>query len=175
MNSNLSSNYINWSHYINQGLVDILGHKEAQSVLENGTAGLVNKYSPDAVSGIGVLAGRAAFKYWLRENYLPRKWDQSEIRMQPTRKKLQSGIADLCNWLSEAIRANFTVTNQGDCWEIEVPSSNGIFTDAHSIGGFFQEFTSWVDQGKFYPVKYAVVFLDGKTINKITIPKKPLD
>jgi hypothetical protein len=107
--------------------------------------------------GILIMAGRAGFNYWLKNNYEAVGWDSAEFRFQPVKKKIATGLERLCTRLEEETGSKINFTNEEKKWKISIYP--GTVIDQHSyefpcgyLWGFVQEFCRWAGLGKFYAV-----------------------
>ena len=163
-------------NYARLGLVEIIGEDAVEDFRKQASEAPLDL----VVRGTLHRAGRAAFNYWLHLQHQPRTWITTDFRFSPVKKKITTGLADICAWLGMNEYALLTMENREKAWEIlleKTPSGQHEFTinRCSFLAGFFQEFTSWAGLGKAYLVREESCILRGDNRCRIVIAKNPLD
>ncbi len=131
--------------------------------------------------GLLVCSGRAAFKYFLKQEGKRLGFDTTQFRLLPTRTKLKKGLQQIAFWMQESSGEVITIVNEDKHWIYQVASSEkGTHELTSSINcdfmvGLLQEFLAWAGGGKFYRVKEASCRAAGADCCSFVIDKFPLE
>jgi len=153
-----------------EGLVEILGKKEAEAFISSKQDWGNNPQT----RGILIKVGRAGFNYWLRQNLDALGWNDPLYRLQPVKKKISSGLNDICINLGSTSKQPMMLDETREIWQINLGNSPDALPCSY-IWGFFQEFTRWAGNGRFYEVREKICRLTGSDQCELVIKKEPQD
>ena len=145
------------------------------------TQALDDMYGPRGGRGLGIRAGRAAFKYALREFGAVLGIADLAFRLLPLGMKMKVGIntfAETFNKFSDQI-VRLEEDEEHFIWVIErCPVCWGRTTDVpccHAAVGILQEGAHWLSGGKSFRVEEVECIAAGDETCKIFVDKRPLD
>jgi len=140
------------SEYKTRGLIEILGPDGVAPFRQQ-----VEKEQVDAVvHGVMIRAGRAGFQYWLRQEGDTLEKVDPDFNLSPVRKKITTGLAQICGVFTSSNRYNTVVKNDAESWELDFSGTDGAHVsplECGFISGFVQEFASWAGMGRLYQVR----------------------
>lgn len=153
-----------------EGLVEILGKQDAETFLSSQQT----QNNDPQTRGILIKAGRAGFYYWLRQNLDASGWNDPLFRLRPVKKKIASGLKDICLNLGSGTKQHMTLEDTQNTWQINLDHSPNALPCSY-IWGFVQEYTRWAGNGRFYEVREHSCHLNGYSQCKLVIKKEPQD
>jgi len=145
------------------------------------TIGLEMMYGPRGGRGVALRAGRAGFKYLLRQYGTTMGIIDINYRMLPVPVRLKSGMQALAGLMAQLGDEIVTVGEHEStrtwmaercphCWQrkLEEPA-------CHFPVGMLQEFLAWASSGRVYGVREIECMASGGLACLIQINKKALD
>jgi len=153
-----------------EGLVEILGEPNANLFLTSHQA----VQSDPQTRGILIKAGRAGFYYWLRKNLDAMGWNDPMFRLRPVKKKIASGLKDICQHLEKETKQALSLEDSPKIWQITISGASESLPCSY-IWGFVQEYTRWAGNGRFYEVREKSCSLNGNSQCELVIKKEPQD
>lgn len=158
-----------FGHY-QEGLTEILGERGAEEFIRSSRV-----CNNDAQTrGTLILAGRAGFYYWLRQNRESIGWDDLAFRLNPVKKKITAGLEELCSQLGKETKTCINFKNEGNLWHLELCSPADAMPCSY-LWGFVQEFTRWAGIGRFYEVREKACQFENGSHCELIIKKEPQD
>jgi hypothetical protein len=158
------------SDHYQKGLAEILGDKDAEEFLRSSQV-----HNGDAQTrGTLIMAGRAGFYYWLRQNRESIGWDDLAFRLNPVKKKIAAGLEGLCLHLSNETKNQIRYKNEGNHWHLEFYGAKDALPCSY-LWGFVQEYARWAGIGRFYEVREKACHLDNGSLCELIIKKDPQD
>ncbi len=156
--------------HFQEGLAEILGKKDAEEFLQSKQ----DRSADLQTRGTLIKAGRAGFYYWLRQNRESAGWDDLTFRLNPVKKKISSGLKDLCSNLGIEAKTRITFRNEENLWHLELSSTPDALPCSY-FWGFVQEFTRWAGVGRFYEVRETTCQHENGSHCELIIKKEPQD
>lgn len=138
-------------------------------------------YGPRGGRGVALRAGRACFKYGLREFGPTMGFTDLAFRLLPLDEKLRSGAKILTDIFNQFPDQKMVIREEEDryLWEIDLcPLCWQRQTDApvcHLLIGLLQEALYWVSGGKFYNIEEVKCTAMGEPACVIVVDKQPVD
>ena len=142
---------------------------------------LENIYGQRGGCGVALRAGRASYKYLLRQFGGPLGLTSLDYRLQPAPQRLRNGLMLLAGLVGQAgnQKVNLEEADGAWFWRVEHCELCGHRTASEVVCTFFtgllQEFLSWASGGKFYAVHEIECYACGAKGCVFRIDQKPLD
>lgn len=144
-------------------------------------AGLERMYGPRGGRGVALRAGRAGFKYLLRQYGAPMGMKDINYRMLPVPLRLKTGLEGLAGLVAKIGDESVTVSEFEShwiwrvehcphCWQRKVEEPACQFPV-----GMLQEFFAWASSGRVYGIREIECSAAGGSACLIRIDKKALD
>lgn len=142
---------------------------------------LEDLYGPRSAHGVLLRAGRASFRYLMRDFGDVIGIGSIDYRLQPARQRLRGGLEALAGVFREQACQLVEIGEDSQHWiwrsELKMASVERELVKGISyfITGILQEYMEWVSGGKYYPVnEQSFVENQGKVIFTLQIDKHPL-
>ena len=143
--------------------------------------GLEQMYGPRGGHGVALRAGRAGFKYILRQYGPAMGITDLQFRLLPVPVRVKTGLDALAALMARLGHEQVSVSeterswlwrsqNCPYCWQRSLPEPGCHFT-----AGLLQEFFAWVSSGRVYAVSEVECQGCGAQACLFQIDKKPLD
>lgn len=158
-----------FNHFF-EGLVEILGKQNAEVFLSSQQA----QQNDPQTRGTLIKVGRAGFYYWLRQNLDASGWNDPMFRLRPVKKKIASGLRDICLNLESETKQQISLEDSQKIWQINLGNSPEALPCSY-IWGFVQEYTRWAGNGRFYEVREKSCKFYGNNQCELVIKKEPQD
>ena len=161
------------SEYRKNGLAEILG----PDAVAGFTRLMEAQPSDPLVLGTLVRVGRASFHYWLKQEGDTLEKTDTDFRLSPVKKKIHSGLRQLCSTLSSPKNYALEFLDHDNRWELTLtaPGDTGVSPlECSFLSGFTQEFASWAGMGRMYQVR-EMVRENNPAQCSIIIEKEPVE
>ena len=138
-------------------------------------------YGPRGGQGIAMRAGRASFKYLLRQYGVQLGMVGLNFRMLPVPTRLKTGLETLAALMGQIGDDQVRVEDHEKGWMWKSQSCPICWERVsreqacHFTAGLLQEFSSWASGGQFFGVTETMCRAKGDPVCLIQIEKKPLD
>ncbi len=145
------------------------------------TEGLEKMYGPRGGRGVALRAGRAGFKYLLRQFGTTLGIIDLNYRMMPVPLRIKSGLQSLADLMGKLGDEQVTIGELEHawtwtaercphCWQRSVAEPACQFPV-----GMLQEFFAWASSGRVYAIREVECLAAGGTVCMIQINKMALD
>lgn len=144
-------------------------------------AALEGVYGIRGGRGLALRAGRASFKFYLREFGHLMELEQAEFRLLPLEQKVRQGLLKIAAFMTEHIGQQISIREEDAyvyweaencpfCWQREADSS----VCQYQVG-CLQSALYWLSGGRFYAVQEEACFAAGAPKDIIRIDRFALD
>lgn len=131
--------------------------------------------------GAALRAGRAAFRYLLRDIGDNLGLSGMDFRLLPTRKRMNVGQQRIASFLTEEFNNTILLQEDENSWLWEVQFCQECLgqqrpeTECTFIVGLLQEYFSWASGGKYFMVSEVACIACGASACTFRIEKKPIE
>ncbi len=144
-------------------------------------SGLEQMYGPRGGHGVALRAGRAGFKYILRQNGLAMGITDLQFRLLPVPARVKTGLEAMAGLMARLGDEEVTISENEFSWfwsSRHCPycwQRSNQQPVCHFTVGILQEFFSWVSSGRVYAVSELQCQACGAAACLFQIDKKAID